>query len=159
MKQGKRAWMAFAGICLCLVTLAFSVFLQKEGYLTCLDSDMASELLLARRQVDTHSLVQMDWLYSTEVRIVQINLLYALAFLFTPSFLWARVIGNTAGLILSMGMCAYLCRKTGASWGRALCACALLPVTASAVYASAVTIGGYYIVHMGLGFAVAGLWI
>ena len=159
MKRGKHAWSIYVGIFLCLVTLAFSVLLQKEGYLTYLDSDMASELLLARRQVDTHSLVQMDWLYSTEVRIVQINLLYALAFLFTPSFFLARVVGNTIGLILCMGMCAYLCRRTGISWGRTLCTCALLPVTSSAVYASAVTVGGYYIVHIGLGFAGAGLWI
>lgn len=155
MKNKKIA----VGILLCVLALALCVALQAVGYLTYLDSDMASELMLAREQADTHSLVQMDWLYSTEVRIVQINLLYALAFLLTPSFFLARIIGNTLGLMLAMGACVYVCRKARLSWAYALCAAALLPVTASPLYAMAVTVGGYYIVHIAIGLLGAGVWL
>ena len=54
-----------------MLTLVVSVLLQKAGYLIYLNSDMASEIILANRQAQTHSLVQMDWLYSTEIHSVQ----------------------------------------------------------------------------------------
>ena len=94
--MGERKRFAALGLCLCLASLIFSVALQRAGYLTYLNSDMASEVILAKRQFETRSLVQMDWLYSTEVHTVHMNLLYALAFLVTKSYRTARIIGNTA---------------------------------------------------------------
>lgn len=158
-RQRRPRWPIVAGVALCVLTLALCAVLQHAGYLTYLDSDKAAELILAQRQADTHSFVQMDWLYSTEVRIVQINLFYALAFFFTESFEVARIVGNTMGLMLAMGACVFLCRRLRLSWGRALAAAALLPITSSAVYANTVTVGGYYIFHMAFGFLAAGLWL
>ena len=48
------------GAALCVLALVFSVWLQKAGYLIYLNSDMASEVILANRQARTHSLIQMD---------------------------------------------------------------------------------------------------
>ena len=159
MKRRLPRWTVWLGAILCVAALALAVVVQSEGYLTYLDGDKASELLLAKRQADTHSLIQMDWIYSTEVRIVQVNLLYALAFLFTSSFKWARILGNTAGLALAMTACVYLCRKLRLSWGRALSAAAMIPMTASVLYGNAVAIGGYYIAHIALFFWMAGVWV
>ncbi len=159
MKRRLPRWTILLGAALCIGALTLAVWLQSAGYLTYLDGDKASELLLARRQADTHSLIQMDWIYSTEVRVVQVNLLYALAFLFTDSFKWARIFGNTAGLALAMAACAYLCRKLRLSWGRALSAAAMIPMTASVLYGNAVAIGGYYIAHIALFFWMAGVWV
>ncbi len=159
MKRRLPRWTVWLGAVLCVAALALAVVVQSEGYLTYLDGDKASELLLAKRQADTHSLIQMDWIYSTEVRIVQVNLLYALAFLFTSSFKWARILGNTAGLALAMTACVYLCRRLRLSWGRALSAAAMIPMTASVLYGNAVAIGGYYIAHIALFFWMAGVWV
>ena len=100
MRRSKRG--IALGAALCVLTLVVSVLLQKAGYLIYLNSDMASEIILANRQAQTHSLVQMDWLYSTEIHSVHMNLFYALAFVFTPSYEAARIIGNT--LVFIMGM-------------------------------------------------------
>lgn len=159
MEQRRKRWPVALGLALCVLTLGFAVVMQASGYLTYLDSDMASEMILARRQVDTGSLVQMDWLYSTEIHILHLNVLYALAFLFTPSFFLARIIGNTLGLILGMAACVYLCRKLHLSWGRALGAAALLPACAGNLYAYSMIVGGYYIIHLLFAFLGAALWL
>lgn len=159
MKSEKRRWPIAAGIILCLLTLALSVMLQEAGYLTYLNSDMASEMILARRQADTGSLVQMDWLYSTEIHTIHMNLLYALAFAFTDSFMWARIIGNTIGFVIGMLSCIFLLRKLGLSTAKGLWTAALLPFAASALYASNMTIGGYYIIHLPFAFLGAALWL
>ena len=147
------------GAALCVLALVFSVWLQKAGYLIYLNSDMASEVILANRQAQTHSLIQMDWLYSTEIHSIHMNLFYALAFLLTPSYEAVRIIGNTFVFVLGMAACAGLCSACGLSLGAALCVSAMLPLAASAVYASNMTIGGYYIIHLIFGFWGVSLWL
>lgn len=159
MRGEKRRWPLVLGAALCVLTLALSVAVQRAGYLTYLNGDMASEMILARRQADTGSLVAMDWLYSTEIHTIHMNLFYALAFLFTDSFMAARIIGNTIGFVLGMLACVYLCRKLGLSTAKGLCTAALLPFTAGTLYASNMTIGGYYIIHLPFAFFGAGLWL
>lgn len=159
MKQRRRGWTVAVGLLLCALALASSIALQRSGYLTYLNSDMASETILARRQADTGSLLQMDWLYSTEIHTLHMNLFYALAFLFTPDYALARIIGNTLVFLLGMAACVFLCRKLRLSWGRSLAAAAMLPVSASVLYAANMTIGGYYIIHLPFAFGTAGLWL
>ena len=115
------------GAALCVLALVFSVWLQKAGYLIYLNSDMASEVILANRQAQTHSLIQMDWLYSTEIHSIHMNLFYALAFLLTPSYEAVRIIGNTFVFVLGMAACAGLCSACGLSLGASLCTAAMLP--------------------------------
>lgn len=157
MRRSKRG--IALGAALCVLTLVVSVLLQKAGYLIYLNSDMASEIILANRQAQTHSLVQMDWLYSTEIHSVHMNLFYALAFVFTPSYEAARIIGNTLVFIMGMAACAGLCSACGLSLGASLCAAAMLPLAASTVYAENMTVGGYYIIHLVFGFWGAALWL
>ena len=159
MKRESRRWLIVVGVALCMLTLVYSIVLQKAGYLTYLNSDMSSEIILAKQQADSGHIVEMDWLYSTEIHTIHMNLLYALSFLFTDSYFAARVIGNTIGFVLGMASYIYLCRKLRVSYGVALCTAALLPLAASALYAANMTIGGYYIVHLSFAFLGAGLWL
>ena len=159
MQGEKRRWPLVLGIALCVLSLALSVALQEAGYLTYLNGDMASEMILARRQADTGSLIQMDWIYSTEIHTIHMNLLYALSFLFTDSFMMARIIGNTIGFLLGMLACVFLCRTLGLSLAKGLCTAALLPFAAGTLYASNMTIGGYYIIHLPFAFGGAALWL
>ena len=159
MTYKRKKWPIVLGATLCVLALALCAALQYAGYLTYLDSDMASELILAKRQADTHSLFQMDWLYSTEVHLLQTNILYAFAFLFTGSFQMARIMGNMLGMVLAMAALVYLCRTLGLSWGRALATASLLPLTASPMYANAVSISGHYLFFVGFGFLGAALWL
>lgn len=128
MRRSKRG--IALGAALCVLTLVVSVLLQKAGYLIYLNSDMASEIS-GQPQAQTHSLVQMDWLYSTEIHSVHMNLFYALAFVFTPSYEAARIIGNTLVFVMGMAACAGLCSACGLSLGASLCAAAMLPLAAT----------------------------
>ena len=159
MKRSGRRWPVLLGLALCALTLMLSVALQREGYLVYLNSDMSSEMILARQQADSGHLVETQWLYSTEVHTLHMNLLYALSFLFTDSFFLARVIGNTLGFLLGMAALLFLCRELGLSTARALCTAALLPLAAGTLYAANMTVGGYYIVHLPFAFLGAGLWL
>lgn len=159
MRERTKKWPVAAGVLLCIAALAFSVVLQQAGYLTYLNSDMASETILARRQAETGSLIQMDWLYSTEIHSIHMNLFYALAFLFTDSYMLARIIGNTIVFVLGMASCVFLLRKASLSAGRSIFAAAMLPVAASALYAANMTIGGYYIIHLPFAYLTAALWL
>ncbi|MDO5378264.1 MAG: hypothetical protein Q4G52_08015 [Clostridia bacterium] len=159
MRERGRTWAVIAGLLLCAAALLMSVALQRAGYLTYLNSDMASELILARRQVDTGSLIQTDWLYSTEIHILHMNLFYALAFLFTLDYALARIIGNTLVFLLGMGACVFLCRRMRLSWGLSLAVAAMLPAAGSMLYAANMTVAGYYIIHLLFAFGTAGLWL
>ncbi len=157
MKREKCA--LIAALILLLLSFAVSVILQKTGYLPYLNSDMASETILANRQYRTHSLVQMDWIYSTEIHSIHMNLLYAIAFLFTDQYAVARIIGNTIGFALAALSFCYLGKKLHfRGWQSLLLSC-MLPVAASAVYAQNFTIGGYYIIHLPLAYLLAALWL
>ena len=116
MRRSKRG--IALGAALCVLTLVVSVLLQKAGYLIYLNSDMASEIILANRQAQTHSLVQMDWLYSTEIHSVHMNLFYALAFVFTPSYEAARIIGNTLVFVMGMAPVRGCAARAGCRWAR-----------------------------------------
>lgn len=157
--EKKRSFPVIAGIVLCILTLALSVVLQKEGYLTYLNSDMAAEIILAREQADTGHLIETQWMHSTEIHTLHMNLLYAFAFLFTDSYFAARIIGNTIGFLLGIASYVYLCRKLKVSYSCALCTAALLPLAASLLYAANMTVAGYYIVHLSFAYLGAGLWL
>lgn len=159
MRERKGRSGLAAGALLCLLSLTLCILYQRAGYLAYLDSDMAAEILLAHRQVQTGSLVQMDWMYSTEIRILSPNLLYALALLFRVSYETARIIGNTLGLALLMAACVLLLRQAGMRWGVSLLAAAALPLTAGTVYGYAMTVGGFYIFHGLFGMLAALLWL
>ena len=85
MKREGRRLAVIAGFALCILTLGYSVVLQKAGYLTYLNGDMAAEIILAKQQALSGHIVEMDWLYSTEIHTLHMNLFYAMAFLFTDS--------------------------------------------------------------------------
>ena len=83
MRQKESRWPVIIGAALCIAVLTASVIMQNMGYLGMLDGDIAADLLLGKRQADTGSLVQMDWLYSTEIHTIHMNMFYALAFAFS----------------------------------------------------------------------------
>jgi len=159
MRQKEARWPVIVGLALCVAALVISVVMQDAGYLGMLDGDIAADLLLGKRQADTGSLIQMDWLYSTEVRIFSPNLFYALAFSLGADFKWARIIGNTLGLALVMASCVFALRKAKASWAASLCASAMLGAATGPIYAYVMQMGGFYLCHCILGFLSAGLWL
>lgn len=159
MRNKRQYWPVVVGGILCMISLLYAAVIQKAGYITYLNSDMASEVILANQQATSGHFLETQWIYSTEIHSLHMNLLYALAFLFTDSYFAVRVIGNLLGFVLGMASCVVLCRRLGLPWGGALCIAALLPVSCSTIYAENMTIGGYYIVHLSFAYIGAYLWL
>ena len=158
--KGKEKRIAvLVGIALCILTLALSAVLQHSGYLDYLDGDVAAEAILAKRQADTSSLVQMDWLYSTEIRLIGPTQLYALGFSLGMGYEAARIFGNTLTLALGMAACVLLLRSLRISLAASLAASAMIPLACSSVYAYAVTVGGFYAHHWLLAMLSCWLWL
>lgn len=96
---------------LCILLVAVYLIL---GYGAYLDSDMASELVLAQHLVKEGTLISRTWRYSTEVRILNTQLVFTpLMKLFGDN--WRLV--RTLGCMILLGMLAgssYFCsRKLG----------------------------------------------
>ena len=155
----KHSFKLLLGVFLCIIAFSASVLLQQTGYLTYLNGDMASETILAHRQVTNHHLIERDWIYSTEIHTLHMNLFYAIAFIFVRSYKAARIIGNTFVFALSVLSVVFLGRKLRWPLSRSLILGALLPVGISTLYAQNFTIGGYYIIHLPLAYLLASFWL
>ena len=68
---------------LCFVNIA--VFLSTRSHLM-LDSDMSSELILGKLLAEEGGILSTNWYYSTELRVLNTQLVYKLLFTFTDDF-------------------------------------------------------------------------
>ncbi|MBQ9007978.1 MAG: hypothetical protein IJ088_01425, partial [Clostridia bacterium] len=147
------------GFLIIIIAFSASILLQKTGYLTYLNGDMASETILAHRQAENHHLIERDWIYSTEIHTLHMNLFYAIAFFFVRSYETARIIGNSIVFFLAVLSLIFLGKQLRWPLSRSLILGSLLPIGISTLYAQNFTIGGYYIIHLPLAYLLASLWI
>lgn len=78
-KMLNKVCKALPWICLIGLFVFLSAFMQLHG--DCLtDSDISSEMLLAEILNGEHALVSKNWYYSTELRVLNIQLLYSFFF-------------------------------------------------------------------------------
>lgn len=156
MKGGRKLAAARAFFALCAAMTALYLI---AGYGAYLDADMASELVLARRLADGMTPVSSTWHYSTEVRLINTQLVFApLMALFGGS--WRLV--RTLGCIILLGMQAAVsraaCLRAGADRAHSLVMAGLGVLAISPLYAQNVIIGAYYIPHAILTLAVLALF-
>lgn len=84
------------------IVFVLNLALLKYGSDKLIDSDISSELVLAKLMSDEGSIISSNWFYSTELRIIAAQLIYApLAKLFTDWTVW-----RFASCIVS---CLFLC--------------------------------------------------
>lgn len=136
---------AFALAMFCFaVTAYYLVF----GYGAYLDADMSSELALASHLAKEGKLVSDTWLYSTEVRVLSTQLVFApLMALFPHDWQLVRALGCI--ILLGMMACSsyYCARKLGSDQYHALIFAGMGVLPLSIVYAQMIVIGAYYVPH------------
>ena len=133
------------------------------GYGAYLDSDMSSELVLAKQLVSEGRLFSSQWYYSTEVRLLNTQLVFTpLMALFGGD--WQLV--RTAGCVILLAILALSCvcaaKAIGAGTPYALFFAGLTICVCSPLYAQNVIIGAYYVPHavlMYLTMALYGRWL
>lgn len=147
-----------ASILVCIAFLVtYTVYSSMHKFI---DADLASETLLARECVREKSLVPLGWGYSTEIRLLNTQLISAPLFVFIKSWDAVRAITSLiscailffAGWVL---MSAVGIKKT---WIKFLCS-TLLSCPWSSLNFYVIGWGNYYIPHIVLGFLTLTLFI
>lgn len=159
----KRRGKADPGAALCALAFLTCVLLVAHyliaGYGAYLDADMASELALASQLAKEGALVSTSWRYSTEVRALSTELVFApLMALFPNDWRLVRTLGCLI-LLAMMAASAYAAaRLMGARRRYALLMSGLTLCPCSAVYAQMIVIGAYYVPHAILTNLMTGLF-
>lgn len=87
----------------CLVI--WGIFLWKRINYQ-LDSDMASDLMLGNILSKENGILSEQWMYSTELRVLNMQLFYKLIFLFTNNWHVVRCISSVLLLVVLL-ICFY----------------------------------------------------
>lgn len=98
---------ALPWVCLIGLFCFLSVFMWLHGdYLT--DSDISSEMLLARLLNEEHALISRNWYYSTELRVLNIQILYSFFFHFFHDWTMVRTGACIVSYLLMLVSCYYM---------------------------------------------------
>lgn len=115
----------------------FLVWLVKYGsYLT--DSDTASELIIAKVLSKQGKLFTKDMYYSTALRVVNQQLIFAPLFWVFSSWYVVKVVGIALHLVVLCASAVLVARAVGLSWRYCslLCSCLMLPMSKMYLYMS-----------------------
>ena len=140
---------------LAAVHLLLLIFIHRKIPVL-LDSDMSSEMILGKILCEEGRIMTDSWYYSTELRVVNTQLIYALFFNFTDNWHTVRMVSTfVLHLILSCST-FFLCRQAGFNKSAPAVACGLL-IPFSPQYFLIILMGCYYIPHIAVSFLTVGL--
>lgn len=117
-----------------------------------LDADMASEQLLANLLAQEGSVMSTNWYYSTELRVLNTQLVMAPLFRLFTSWHTVRVVGSVVLILLYLAAWFWFGRSAKLKYSGLLGA-GLLVLPYGALYRQYVLEGLYYIPHIAISFA------
>ena len=122
-----------------------------------LDADASSELVLAKHLADTRQLLSRDWVYSTELRVFQMQLVFAPLMLFLDSWRLVRFLGTMILQSLYVLSLVYMARKAGFRRQTIWYGAALLLLPVSVTYGRIVLYHCYYLTYITMSFFMYGM--
>lgn len=147
--------LTFTVLTLLITCIASAV--NSDAYMT---SDMASELLLAKECYLQKSLLPRTWFYSTELRVLNTQIISAPLFIFTKNLKVIKMLTVLFCTVLLPASLYYLLNslKVTKKWLVWL-GCLLITAPFSMTMWFYVQFGNYYIPHICLAFIYTGLFI
>ena len=121
-----------------------------------LDSEMSSELILARQLKESGGIFSGNWYYSTEIRVLNTQLVYSLFFHAFEDWQTVRMLGNITLYLLLIGSYYFLCKRLGITRYFPLTAGILL-LPLSGWYFSFFLYGTYYMPRVSMMFFILGI--
>ncbi len=91
------------------VMIASIIYIKNHMYLR-LNSDDSSELMLAKLLASENSLLTKSWYYSTELKVLNTNLIYPLIFKLTDNFLTVRIVSYLIMWAILLAVYLLLCK-------------------------------------------------
>lgn len=122
-----------------------------------LDSDMSAELVLAKQLAAEHKLLTTQWFYSTELRLVNTQLLAAPLFAMGCSFRLTRTLQCLMAQILLLWSYLYCMKQLEVGQRARYLSSMFLFVPFSMTFMDIVQIGNFYIPHYIFLFVMLGL--
>lgn len=135
---------------------AVCVYAAKCG-LFYIDADMSSELVLSKLLSKEHAVLSPNWYYSSELRVLNTQLVYAPLFSLFSDWQIVRAIG-TAILLGIMVLCSiFFSRSLGLARAGAYVAAGVLLLPLSGSYTYSVLQGVFYVPHVCISFLLFGI--
>ena len=107
--QWRDRWSDYLGMVLLVVAFVGMVWFLHVHFPHLLNSDDGSELILSRLLADKNQLLSPDWYYSTELRVLNSQIVFATLFKFIDSWHWVRVIGTAVIYVLFVASYWFFC--------------------------------------------------
>ena len=150
MKKYKKI-LYYLSILVLLMCHFLILFLIHRRMPHLLDSDMSSEMVLGKLLSEENAVISKNWFYSTELRVINTQLVYSLFFHFTDNWHVVRLLSDIVLHGLLSFSCIFFCHKAGiGKYGFGVAICTIVPI--SIHYFLVVTMGCYYIPHIVIGF-------
>ena len=143
-------WLAFAVSYLIAVR-----FIDRyiDGFL---DLDLSAELVSGNILSEEGGIITKDWIFSTELRVLNVPLVFSIIFHFFYSWHTVRVISSAILLLILAGSALYLAYSLGLGRIAPLLAMVIV-LPFSPVYMLFVTCGLYYIPHIAISLFTIGM--
>lgn len=144
-------WLAFA--------IFIGLFIIGMNSANLINSDDASELILAKMLSKENRFLSRNWIYSSELRVINTQIIRALLFKLTDSWAAVRVVGNLVLYLWLLSAYAFFIRqwKIGNGWFWYTAPFLLIPFSHDAFYV--IGLMAYYIPHMAFSFMLLGGWM
>lgn len=140
-----------------LVSILITVFTTWHVTGSILDSDASSELVLAHQLSQTHQLLSQDWLYSTELRVLNTQLVYTPLFWIFDDWHLVRFFGALILQTIMILSYAFLLQEARCSRRIFFLSASILLLPVSITYGRIVLYHCFYIPHIALSFFLVGL--
>jgi len=151
-----RDWFAICSwIALIVVFAALVLYMGLHGK-DLLDADMSSEMVLAQQLKQTGGILSSNWYYSTEVRVLNTQLVYSLLFHAFDDWQTVRLLGNISLYLVLLGSYYFFCKRLRITRYFPITA-AILLLPLSAPYFYILLYGAYYIPRVSMMFVILGL--
>lgn len=124
-----------------------------------LDSDMSSELVLARELALENKLITSNWFYSTEIRVLNTQFIAMPLFKIFTSWKMIRVIEGMILNVFLLGSYLYCMKPTRIDKKYIYLSSMFLFIPFSMTYIDIVFIGHFYLPHYIMGFVSFGLFM
>ena len=159
MKQrnglGKYLLKALPWVWLALMFIIYILYLDAHATQH-LDSDMSSEMVLAKLLAGEGGILSENWYYSTELRVLNSQIVLSFFFRLFNSWHTVRIFSSVVLMIILLSSFYYLCRQMGCRKLFPLAGSVfLLPLCGD--YYEFVMLGLYYFPHVSISFISLGL--
>lgn len=124
-----------------------------------LDSDASANLILGEKIAREGGILSATWVYSTELCVLDTQLVYAFLFKLTSDWFAVRVAGALIMQAFLLGSYGYLARQTKMSFNAFCVTGAVLLLPISVAYGRIVLYHNYYMPHITLDFLMIGLFL